>query len=230
MNKVVFSFFLLFISNMLLAQPEVALIKGVKAKIEKVADYTATGQMKVNVAFINAPPSNVVMYYKAPNKFTIKKEGGISILPKGGVSVNLNSLLVGNDYVIVPAGTANLNGQTLKVVKLLPNNSNGDVVLTTFYIDEKAMLIKKAAVTTKESGSYEIMLQYGKWASWGLPDKMEFVFSTKDYKLPKGLTFEYEKGTKKALAPKEDKGRVEITYRNYTVNKGVNDAVFSEKK
>ncbi len=229
MKTFLLSSLLSMLSCILFAQPEAALIKAVKAKLEKVKDYTAAGQMKVDVAFINAPASNVIVYYKAPDKFTIKKEGGISILPKGGVSVNLNSLLVGTDYTIVPAGTATVNGQTIKVIKLLPNSNEGNVVLTTFYIDEKALLIRKASVTTKESGSYDIEMQYGKWASWGLPDKMIFVFSTKDYKLPKGVTFEYEKGGQKAKPTKEDKGRVEIVYRNYVINKGVSDGVFINK-
>ena len=214
------------ICTALFAQNEVALIKSIKAKLEKVKDYTATGQMKVDVSFINATPSNVVMYYKAPNQFTVKKEGGISILPKGGVSVNLNALLVGDDYAVVPAGTALVKGRTLKVVKLLPNSGDGNVVLTTFYIDEKALLIRKTSVTTKQSGTYDIEMDYGKFAAWGLPDKMVFVFSTKDYKLPKGVTFEYEKGGQKPKTVKEDMGKVEITYNNYVINKGVNDKVF----
>ncbi|HVG11389.1 MAG TPA: hypothetical protein VM843_00235 [Flavisolibacter sp.] len=210
-------------------QGEAALISRIKAKLERVKDYTATGQMKVDVSFINTPPSSVVMYYKAPQQFTVKKEGGISILPKGGVSVNLNALLVGNDYTIVPGGTALVKGQQLKVVKLLPNDAASNVVLTTFYIDEKALLIRKTGVTTKESGSYEIEMEYGKWASWGLPDKMVFVFSTKDYKLPKGVTFEYEKGGTKPKKTGDDKGRVEIIYKNYSLNKGVSDKVFAVK-
>jgi hypothetical protein len=211
------------------SQNEAALIRSIKAKLEQVKDYTATGQMKVDVSFINTPPSSVVMYYKAPQQFTVKKEGGISILPKGGVSVNLNALLVGNDFTIVPGGTAVVKGQRLKVVKLLPNDGAGNVVLTTFYIDEKALLIRKTGVTTKENGSYEIEMEYGKWAAWGLPDKMVFVFSTKDYKLPKGVTFEYEKGGPKQQKPGSDKGRVEITYTNYSINKGVSDKVFAVK-
>lgn len=221
--------FFVAISSIAFAQPEALLINRVKAKLERVKDYTATGQMKVDVSFINTPPSAVVMYYKAPQQFTVKKEGGISILPKGGVSVNLNALLVGNNYTIVPGGTATVKGQQLKVVKLLPNDAASNVVLTTFYIDEKALLIRKTGVTTKENGSYEIEMEYGKWAAWGLPDRMVFVFSTKDYKLPKGVTFEYEKGGPKPKKGGDDKGRVEIIYQNYSINKGVSDKVFAVK-
>ena len=32
---------------------------------------------------------------------------------------------------------------------------------------------------------------------YGLPDKVIFSFNTKDYKLPKGVTFDYDDGAKK---------------------------------
>ena len=211
----------------LVAQNETALINAVKAKMDKVKDYKATGQMIVDVSFINAPKSAVQVYYKNPNQFKVVKDGGISILPKGGVSVNVSSLLFGSNFATVPAGSTVVKGVTTKVVKLLPLDEAGDIVLTTLYIDEKALLIRKATVTTRESGSYEIHMDYGKWAAWGLPDKLMFLFHTKDYKLPKGVTFEYEKGgTKKANALKNEKGSVTILYADYVINKGVDNKVF----
>jgi hypothetical protein len=210
------------------SQNETALIEAVKRKLEKVKDYSATGTMNLDVSFINAPSSKVVMYYKAPDKFTVQKEGGISILPKGGVSVNLASLVAGTNYAIVPAGKSTWKGQLLKLVKLLPLDDKSNVVLTTFFIDEKALLIRKAQVTTRDNGSYEIEMEYGKWSAWGLPDKMVFLFSTKEYKLPKGVTFEYEKGAKKTAPAKDSKGSVSIIYNNYSINKGVSDEIFGK--
>jgi hypothetical protein len=56
-----------------------------------------------------------------------------------------------------------------------------------------------------------------------------FSFNTKDYKLPKGVTFEYDAGeTAKTQEDKlkNKKGKVEILYENYLINKGVDDSVF----
>jgi outer membrane lipoprotein-sorting protein len=218
---------LIFSMQQLFAQEEVELVNKVKAKLDKVNDYQAKGKMKMDVSFIDAPESKVTLYYKKPNKFKVEKNGGISILPKGGISINLSSLLSNGDYDIVPSKDAVLNGVNTKVVKLLPTGENSEVVLTTLYIDEKALVVRKATVTTRESGSYEIELNYGKYAEWGLPDKVVFSFNTKDYKLPKGITFEYEKGGKKKEDTlKNKKGKVEITYSSYVINKGVDDKVF----
>lgn len=191
--------------------------------MDRVNDYVATGKMKTDVVFIKAPVANIKSYFKKPNRFKIKRDGGISLLPKGGVSVNVSSLLLTDEYTAIDAGQTSMYGVVLKIIKLLPLNDNSDVVLTTMYIDEKNLLIRKASTTTKENGTYDMEMQFGKYAEWGLPDKVVFSFNTKDYKLPKGITLEYDDGSKKPELPKNKKGRVEISYSSYIINKGVSD-------
>ncbi|MDP9231078.1 MAG: hypothetical protein M3O67_10480, partial [Bacteroidota bacterium] len=167
-------------------------------------------------------------YYKKPDKFKVIKDGGISILPKGGVSINLNSIISTDNYAVVPAGEATIGNTKVKLIKLLPLDENSDVVLTTMYIDDKNLLIRKSLVTTRESGTYEMEMSYGKYSEWGLPDKIIFSFNTRDYKLPKGVTFEYDNGEnrKKEDVLKNKKGKVEITYNTYNINKGIPENIF----
>ena len=210
------------------AQEVNTLVKQVKNKLDKVDNYVAEGRMKTDVAFIKAPAGKVKIFYKRPNKFKLKRDGGISLLPKGGVSVNMNSVLDNSDYLVLDAGTTTIGTTKVKVVKLVPTNDNSDVVLTTLYIDETNLLIKKASSTTKENGTYDMEMIYGRFASYGLPDKVIFAFNTKDYKLPKGVTMEFDSGEKKSDADKmkNKKGRVEINYTSYLINKGVADSEF----
>lgn len=205
------------------------LVKRVQAKLEQVSDYQAEGQLKTDVPFMKVPESSVSIYYKKPNKFKIRKAEGISIVPKGGISINLNSLLSGNEYTVIPGGKSTIAGRPVTIVKLIPLKEDNEVVLSTLYIDANEALIYKATTTTKNSGSYEMEMTYGKFAKWGLPDKVIFSFNTKDYKLPKGVTFEYEAETKPETAakPKNQKGTIEITYASYSINKGIQDAVFA---
>jgi outer membrane lipoprotein-sorting protein len=203
------------------------LIKKVKAKIDQVNDYEAAGKLKTNVTFIKAPVANVKVYFKKPNKLKIKNESGISFVPRGSVNINLGSVLSTDNYEAIDMG--NEAGSGLKIVKLVSNDDDADVVVSTLYIDEKNLLIKKAKTTTRENGTYELELGYGKYAAYGLPDKVVFTFNTKDYKLPKGVTFDYDDGSKKKPAPdaaKNKKGKVEISYSSYSINKGLSDAVF----
>ncbi len=228
--KFLFSFLLLItLQNTTSAQDITTLVNKVKAKLDIVNDYEADGKMKTDVAFIKAPLGRVKVYFKKPNKFRLKKDGGISLLPKGGVSVNMNSLISTNDFVAIAAGETTLNGVKVTIAKLLPSNESSDIVLTTLYIDEANLLIKKAVTTTKENGTYDIEMTYGKFANYSLPDKVVFSFNTKDYKLPKGITLEFDDNEKKeteAQKLRNKKGRVEITYTNYIINKGIDDAVF----
>ncbi|MBL7725981.1 MAG: hypothetical protein JNK27_17710 [Chitinophagaceae bacterium] len=204
------------------------IINKVKAKLEKVNDYEAKGKMKTNVIFIKAPIANVKVYYKKPNKLRINNESGISFIPKGSVNINLNNIFINTEgFDIIDVGKE--AGTNLRIIKLLPKDENAEVVLSTVYVDELQYVIKKAKTTTRENGTYELEMTYGKYAEYGLADKVSFSFNTKDYKLPKGITFDYDDGSKKeepADKLKNKKGKVEITYSAYTINKGVPDSVF----
>lgn len=211
------------------AQEADAVIKKVKDKLATVKDYQADGVMKTDVSFMKIPESKVVIYYKNPDKFRIKKQDGIAIVPKGGANVNLANLFTNDNYTAVPAGKGTVAGIAVSIIKLLPLDEKSDIVVATLYIDEKQSLIRKAVMTTRSNGTYEMEMSYGKFANWGLPDKVVFSFSTKDYKLPKGLAFDYDTGEKPqtaAVSDKDQKGKLEITYSNYAVNKGIADSFF----
>ena len=222
-------FFLALISAVSIeAQTAEDVIKNVKVKLDKVNDYEAKGKMKTNVIFIKAPIAAVKVFYKKPNKLRINNESGISFIPKGSVNINLNNIFINTSgFDIIDMGKENKTN--LRIIKLLPKDENAEVVLSTLYIDEALSLIKKAKTTTKENGTYELEMSYGKYADYGLADKVIFTFNTKDYKLPKGITFDYDDGSKKEQSPdklKDKKGKVEISYSSYIINKGVPDSVF----
>jgi outer membrane lipoprotein-sorting protein len=211
------------------AQDVSALVNRVKAKLDLVNDYTAEGKMKTDVAFIKAPIGKIKVFFRKPDFFKLQKDGGISILPKGGISINMRSLLTTDRFLALDAGTITTNGQLLRIVKLLPTEENSDVVLTTLYIDEAGLLIKRAISTPRDNGTYEIEMQYGNYRQYALPDKVFISFQTKDYKLPKGVTLEFSDEAKpktEAEKLKSRKGRIEITYSSYTINRGIADAVF----
>ena len=206
-----------------------SLLKQVKARMDKVNDYEASGSMKTNVTFLKVPEAVVKIYFKKPDKLKIKNEKGISFIPKGAVSINLNSILAGDNYTVIDAGVDKSATGVLRVIKLLPIDDNANVVLSVLYIDEANIVIKKAKTTTRDNGSYELKMTYGKYVSYGLPDKIVFTFNTKDYKLPKGVTFDFDDGSdtkKTAGAAKSKNGSAEILFNSYIINKGVADVNF----
>jgi outer membrane lipoprotein-sorting protein len=208
------------------AQDAAALLQKVRARLDQVNDYQASGLMKTNVSFLKVPEAQVTVYFSKPDKLKIKNEKGISLVPKGAVTISLNNLLKGG-YTTLDAGMDTTAGHKVRVIKLLPQDENADLVLSTLYIDETRLLILKARTTTRENGTYEVEMSYGKYIAYALPDRVIFTFNTKNYKLPKGITFDYDDGSaKKQETPAGAKGKVELSYSAYIINKGVPDGVF----
>src|SRR5688572_4215234 len=209
------------------AQPAEELLNKVRNKLELVNDYEAKGKLKTNVIFIKAPVASVKIYYKKPDKLKIVNEKGISLIPRGSVNISLNKFLaeVGR-FDVIDAGKE--TGSGFRILKLLPTDENNEIVLSTLYIDEARLVIRKAKNTTKDNGTYELEMSYGSYVAYSLPDKVIFSFNTKDYKLPKGVTFDYDDGAEKKPDDnlKNKKGKVEITYTEYLINKGVNESIF----
>ena len=129
-------FLFAFNSVNLSAQDVNALVVKVKAKLDQVNDYTAEGKMKTDIAFIKAPVGGVKVFYKKPNKFKLQRNGGISVLPKGGVSINIGNMIVTTGFTAIDAGFADIGKVKTRIVKLLPNGDNNEVILSTLYIDE----------------------------------------------------------------------------------------------
>jgi outer membrane lipoprotein-sorting protein len=225
MRLLIITFFCL-CSFVAAAQDAEALVKKIKTKIDLVNNYEASAAMKTNVTFLKVPEAQVKIYFKKPNLLKIKNEKGISFVPKGAVSMNLNNILNGSQYSIIDAGYDKIGTIKTRVVKLLPTDDNADVVLSTLYIDENNLVILKAKTTTRENGSYQLEMAYGKYSNYCLPDKLTFTFNTKDYKLPKGVTFDFDDGTNNKPAEKNKTGKAEIIFSSYTVNKGVDDSIF----
>lgn len=85
-------------------------------------------------------------------------------------------------------------------------------------------MVLRSLISTRENGTYEIQMRYGAYTAWGLPDKVIVEFNTRDFKLPKGTTLDYDNGAAKNNQLKEpQKGKVEILYKSYQINKGVSD-------
>lgn len=227
-NKSIYIVGLLFLLQFNTQAQTSPVVEKVRQKLALVNDYTAEGIMKTDVSFIKASLGKVKVFYKKPNLIKIKKDGGISLLPKGGVSITMNSLLNTDQYIAIASGKQLYKGKTLDIYKLVPTDDQLEWVISTLWIDPVESLVYKTFTTTKENGSFEITMEYGAYATYGLPSKIVFGFNTKDYKLPNGITLEFgdEAPISKEQAKKNKKGTIEITYSKYTINKGVSNSSF----
>src|SRR5882762_773635 len=92
----------LLLAGVVYSQPASDLLQKVRARLDQVNDYQATGLMKTNVSFLKVPEAVVTVFFKKPDRLKIKNDRGISLVPKGAVTVSLNNLLKGA-YTVLEA-------------------------------------------------------------------------------------------------------------------------------
>src|SRR5687768_10692079 len=101
--------------NSAFAQDINTLVKNVRAKLNAINDYEATGRMKTNVAYLKIPVSGVKVFFKKPNKLKVKSEKGISFIPKGAVSINMGGIFTDNEFTIIDAGSEKIGNILVRV-------------------------------------------------------------------------------------------------------------------
>lgn len=202
------------------AQDVNTLIKKVKNKLDNINKYEATGTMKTSIAYLKIPIAKVKIQYKKPNDLTIKSSNGVTFVPKGVDAISLQKIF-SNEFTAIDGGTEKVKQKTLRVVRLLPISQQSNIVLSTVYINETDLVVEKSSTTTKNEGTYEMDMQYGKYIQFGLPDRITFTFNAKDYKIPKGLTLDFDNTDSKNQKIDKtmlNKGRAEIVFQQYAIN------------
>ncbi len=228
----VFTLFLLPFTTMASDAQELYLT--LRSKVLAVKDYTADVRVLIDVSYMQIPTLEGILYYKAPDKVKMVRKDGISMLPKKNISLTLGSLIPSGGVTVLDAGTATIKGHNLRILKVIPDDDKTGIVLTRIWVDEAALLAYRTETTTRDEGTVVLDLEYGSYARYALPDKVSITMDVKEYKLPKGATMDYSEapGTPKkpvAAGGKNEKGRIDITYLSYKVNKGLSDSIFADK-
>jgi outer membrane lipoprotein-sorting protein len=207
----------------------------VRNKLAGVKDYIADVKMQVDISFMRIPQLNGKLYFKAPDKVKLERNGGLAVLPKKNLSVSLSNLIPEGSITVIDAGSEVKNGRKLRILKVIPDNENANIVLAKIWVDEARLLAMRTETTTRDNGTVKMDLEYGRYATYALPDKMTVNIDVKEYKLPKGVTMDYDSNPQTPAAKKgnggmPNKGRIQITYLSYKINTGLSDAIFVEKK
>jgi outer membrane lipoprotein-sorting protein len=201
-----------------------AIISNVKDNFKKVKDYSVDVDVKVDVSFLKVPEMKAKIYFKQPDKTHIESDG-FAMLPKDGLFASPLSLLEG-DFTAIYVKDEQFEGRNISVVKVIPLNDKGDVILSTLWIDQNTNLIRKVESTTKTNGTFILVLRYSD-TKFPLPENIEFTFNTSRLKISRSPMQE-ENNNKKNISPNST-GKVFLTYSNYIVNKGIPDSIFKQK-
>jgi hypothetical protein len=221
--------FLLFSGGGAGAQTAQSVLNGVYAKFQKVKDYQADANVKVDIPFLKMSPINAKVYFKQKDKFRVVSTS-IAILPRQNINQVFTLFADSTSYTSILQGTEKIGTVTTSIVSIIPNSDTMDLVLGKFWIDTQRNIILKSQLTTKSNGTILSEYTYGKYADYGLPDNAVFTVDVKKFKIPKAVAADLNK-TVQEKDPKEKehkKGKIYLTVSNYIINKGVSDEVFKK--
>ncbi len=206
------------------------IIDAVITNFNKVNDYKVDVNIKVDVEFIKVPETKAKIYFKQPDKVHLEADG-FAMLPKNGMEFSPSSLIK-KDYTAIYEQDVDLNGYKTSIVKVIPIGDQGEVILSTYWIDQSKKLIRKVESTTKTNGTFTIDFTYDDKIKYPLPSKIVFSFNMDKLNLPATITGETsnQKSDKKNKnSDLRTKGSVIVSYSNYAVNKGIPDEIFEKK-
>jgi outer membrane lipoprotein-sorting protein len=229
MKKITLLALALFFSVVLPAQSAQAVLNGVYKKFQKVKDYQADANVRVDIPFLKMMPINAKVYFKQKDKFRVVSTS-IAILPKQNINQMFTMMADSTTYTAVSQGTEKIGTVTANVVSIIPVSDTSDLVLGKFWIDNQRNIILKSQLTTRSNGTILSEYTYGKYAEYGLPDGAVFTVDVKKFKIPKAVAADLNNSD----TPQDDKtkdnkkGKIYLTVTNYIINKGVSDDVFKK--
>ncbi|HVO75353.1 MAG TPA: hypothetical protein VMT35_15090 [Ignavibacteriaceae bacterium] len=204
------------------------IIRKLLEKFNSVQDYQVDVRIKVDVQFITAPEARAKIYFKQPDKIHIESET-FALIPKDGLNFSPSGLLQ-SKYTSIYEKEDSIDGNKVSVVKIIPLGQ-GNVILTTLFIDDDENIIRKLETTTKTEGTFSIDLKYKPGSKYPLPSEMIFSFDLERLNLPPGISGELSSESEEQLKKERNKpvkGKVYIAYSNYKVNQGIPDKIFTE--
>lgn len=206
------------------------IINGIVVNFNKVKDYQVDVNIKVDVEFLKVPNSKAKIYFKQPDKVHLESEG-FALLPKDGLDFS-PSILAKKNYTAIYEKEVILDGVNTSIVKIIPTGDQGNVILSTLWIDQKKQLIRKVESTTKTNGTFTINFSYDENLKYPLPEKIIFSFNLDQMNIPKVFNDDPNSDQPKKKNKRLNsttKGQVTIFYSNYIINKGIPDSIFEDK-
>lgn len=200
-------------------------------KLTKAKDYTADAKITTDIALLRILPVQAKIYFKQPDKFKVESNS-IFVLPTQGFN-NISQIMQNKSaYTAVQSHTEKIGEILTNVINVIPTSDTGQLLLARFWIDPKTSLIYKSQLTSRNNGTVGMEYTYGTNASFGLPDKIVVVLDVPNIRIPKSMTSDTRKSSKKKQSEPGtfQKGTITIEFSKYQINKGLKDEIFKEEK
>lgn len=205
-----------------------AKLNSIVSKMNTVKDYVVDADISADIPMIKILPSKAKIYFKQKDKFKVESKG-IVILPKQGFT-DLNEFLAKEqNYMAIEGELETISGVQSRLVTVIPNGEAKDIILAKVWIDEQREVITKTQMTTRSNGTVTTYYSYGDQVDYSLPNKMIFRIDVKKFKIPKSMSSDLHNTDTNKKKDNRKTGTITIVLKNYKVNSGLSDSIFSKK-
>jgi hypothetical protein len=201
-----------------------ALLERVKARHQLVHDFKAEVAIDVDVDFLRLPVKTAQVFYRQPDRWKFKAKGFL-MLPRKGVQFSVAAYLE-EPFSAFYVTSAVIDQVLVDVVKIIPLAADNELVLATLWIDRDTASLRRLEGHTRSAGTYEVNFVYGD-APFGLPVQTAITFEISRTQLPLKYLGRLKIDPQK-LGDKAQ-GTVTLTYTQFRVNEGIDEAVFREE-
>lgn len=197
---------------------------------QQIRDYEVTVKIKTNVEFLKIPDSESQLFFKQPDKIKLKSDR-FAMLPKKFQFFS-PMMLLKHEHTSFIEREEKFNNYSCYVMKIVPTGENSEIVLTTAWVDKTALVFRKIEITAKNGGSMNLVMDYDPnfVKQYALPSSIIYSFDVSNVSLPKGMGGNFDEPEPRKKKSNLTKGTVELDFRNYKVNTGIDDKFFEEKK
>lgn len=130
----------------------------IKHQLEGVIEAKARATLELDVNFINMPKKTADLHFQKGKPISYASDNFI-IIPKRGLDFSWNELFK-YKFMTVDRGTTEIQGETLKVLNVIPLDKKADFAIMTLKIDATLNQIIEAEITTRNEGTYSLLLAY----------------------------------------------------------------------
>lgn len=220
----------LFFSLSLYSQEPKEILKRIQTQLDKVNDFSADLNVHIEISYVNVPDKVGKIYYKKPNQTKVDIDG-FSFLPKQGVGNFVGDIISEENLNVFQSGQEELEKANTIILTVIPLDQPNGIVLVRLWADTERDIVLKAEITTKEQGTFDILMEYDKIDQmYYLPSKTTVKFKLDNFSIPTAFVSAQDKQKVKDMKGEGEhtKGKIELSYTNYSVNKGISDSIFSE--
>jgi len=191
-----------------------------------VKDYTVEANIKIDMQSLKVPQMRAKIFFKQPDKVHFQSEG-FALLPRDGLFTSPLSFL-DIKHTAIYVKDEFIDGIKTSVVKVIPLEDKGDLIITTLWVDQTKNEIIKAESSTKLNGSFSLFLNYDPKIKYPLPSSMIFSFNLPKDNLLRDMN-DSQFGKKRLNNSGPITGKIYITYSHYEINIGIPDNIFEGK-